>query len=53
MGSGAEEGNAMHDEVARVLYHVQIHLFYASVVGLAAVALTATRAGSASAKYWI
>ena len=43
----------MHDQVARVLYHVQIHLLYASVVGLAAAALTATRAGSAGAKYWI
>jgi len=43
----------MHEQVARVLYYVHIHLLYASIVGLAAWALTAIRGGSAGAKYWV
>ena len=43
----------MHEHVARVLYYVHIHLLYASIVGLAAWALTAVRGGSAGAKYWV
>jgi beta-lactamase regulating signal transducer with metallopeptidase domain len=43
----------MHEHIARVLYHCQIHLLYASAVGLAAWALTSIRRGSATTKYWI
>lgn len=43
----------MHEQVARILYYLHIHLLYASIVGLAAWALTAIRGGSAGAKYWI
>jgi len=43
----------MHEHIARALYYFQIHLLYASVVGLAALALTSSRGGSATTKYWI
>lgn len=43
----------MHEHIARVLYYFQIHLLYASIVGLAAWALTSIRGASATTKYWI
>jgi len=43
----------MLDQVTRVLYHLQVHLLYASLVWLAAWVLTSIRRGSATAKYWI
>jgi len=35
------------------LYYFEVHLLYASLVGLAAWILTSLRLGSATAKYWI
>jgi len=43
----------MHEHITRALYYFDIHLLYASVVGLAAWALTSIRGGSATTKYWI
>jgi beta-lactamase regulating signal transducer with metallopeptidase domain len=43
----------MHEHVARALYYVDIHLLYASIVGMAALALTSVRGASATTKYWI
>jgi beta-lactamase regulating signal transducer with metallopeptidase domain len=43
----------MHEHIARTLYYFEIHLLYASVVGLSAWALTSIRGGSATTKYWI
>ena len=43
----------MHEQIARVLYYLQIHLLYASAVWLAAWIVTSIRSGSASTKYWI
>jgi beta-lactamase regulating signal transducer with metallopeptidase domain len=43
----------MHEYIARTLYHLQIHLLYASFVCLVAWALTSMRFVSATTKYWI
>ncbi len=43
----------MHEHITRALYYCDIHLLYASTVGLAAWALTSIRGGSATTKYWI
>jgi len=43
----------MHEHITRALYYFEIHLLYASMVGLAAWALTSIRGGSATTKYWI
>src|SRR5258708_6461969 len=43
----------MHEHIARVLYHLQVHLLYASIVWFAAWVLTSIRRGSATTKYWI
>ncbi len=43
----------MHEHIARALYYFDIHLLYASMVGLAAWALTSILGGSATTKYWI
>jgi bla regulator protein blaR1 len=43
----------MHEHIARALYYFEIHLLYASVVGVAAWALSSIRWGSATTKYWI
>src|SRR5437588_12150621 len=43
----------MNEYVARTLYHLQIHLLYASFVCLVAWALTSMRFVSATVKYWI
>jgi beta-lactamase regulating signal transducer with metallopeptidase domain len=43
----------MHEHIARTLYYFQVQLLYASIVALAAWALTSIRGGSATAKYWI
>jgi beta-lactamase regulating signal transducer with metallopeptidase domain len=43
----------MHEHIARGLYYFEIHILYASIVGLAAWALTSIRGGSATTKYWI
>lgn len=43
----------MHEHITRALYYFDIHLLYASIVGLAAWALTSILGGSATTKYWI
>jgi beta-lactamase regulating signal transducer with metallopeptidase domain len=43
----------MHEHITRALYYFDVHLLYASVVGLAAWALTSIPGGSATTKYWI
>ena len=43
----------MHEHIARTLYHLQIHLLYASMVWVAAWLLTSIPRGSATTKYWI
>lgn len=43
----------MHEHIARGLYHLQVHLLYASIVCLAAWVLTSIPRGSATTKYWI
>ncbi len=40
-------------EIARLVYHLGVHLMYGSVVWMAAWALTSVRHGSATTKYWI
>jgi BlaR1 peptidase M56 len=51
---GVEE-RAMHEHLAlaRVLYYLEVHLFFASLVGCAAWALTSLRRASPTTKYWI
>jgi len=43
----------MLEHVTRALYYLEVHLVYASIVWLAAWALTSIRSGSATTKYWI
>lgn len=43
----------MHEHLVRTLYDLQVHLLYASLVWLAASAVTSVRRVSATAKYWI
>lgn len=43
----------MNEQIVRASQYVEIHLLYASMVWLAAWALTSSRRGSATAKYWI
>ena len=43
----------MHEPLVRTLYDLQVHLLYASIVGVAAWLVTSARGGSATAKYWI
>ena len=43
----------MHEQIARPLYYLGVHLLYASFVWLAAWILTSIPRGSATAKYWI
>ena len=43
----------MHEHVAPAIYYFEVHLLYASLVGLAAWALTSLWRGAATAKYWI
>jgi beta-lactamase regulating signal transducer with metallopeptidase domain len=43
----------MPESVVRTFYYFEVHLLYASIVALAAWALTSIRAGSATTKYWI
>ena len=43
----------MHEHVGPVVYFLEVHLLYASIVCLAAWALTSAWNGSASWKYWI
>lgn len=40
-------------DIPRVLYHLQVHLLYASIVWCAAWILTSIRKASATTKYWI
>ncbi len=47
------EEKDMHEQIARVLYYLQVHLLYASIVWLAAWALTSIPRGSATTKHWI
>jgi hypothetical protein len=43
----------MHEYIARPVYYVGVHLFYASLVWLAAWTLTSMVRGTAAIKYWI
>jgi beta-lactamase regulating signal transducer with metallopeptidase domain len=43
----------MHEHVAPAVYYLEVHLVYASIVCLAAWALTTLWNGAATAKYWI
>lgn len=43
----------MHEHVAPAVYYLEVHLLFASLVCLAAWALTSTWKGAATAKYWI
>ena len=43
----------MLEHITRGLYYFEVHLLYASIVGLAAWILTAISGGSATTKYWI
>src|SRR5881394_4038649 len=43
----------MNEQLVRASHYVEVHLLYASMVWLAAWALTANRRGSATTKYWI
>jgi beta-lactamase regulating signal transducer with metallopeptidase domain len=47
------EEKAVHDHIVRAMYYFEVHLLYASIVCLAAWALTSIRSGSATTKYWI
>src|ERR1700736_2119999 len=43
----------MHEHIARGVYYCGVHLLFASMVWLAAWALTSMLRGSATPKYWI
>ena len=43
----------MREHIAPLVYYLEVHLLYASILCLAAWALTAIRAASATWKYWI
>lgn len=43
----------MHEHITRALYYLEVHLLYASIVWIAAWALTSVRHVSAGTKYWI
>ena len=43
----------MTEQIVRIAHSLEIHLFYASVVWLAAWLLTSMQRGSATTKYWI
>jgi len=43
----------VHEHIARAMYYLGVHLFYASVVGSAAWMLTSIRGASATTKYWV
>jgi Zn-dependent protease with chaperone function len=43
----------MHEYIARPVYYVGVHLFFASLVWSAAWVLTRRARGSATAKYWV
>src|SRR5580704_17670172 len=47
------ERSDMPEQIVRAFYYVAIHLMFASMVALAALALTSVRRGSATTKYWI
>jgi beta-lactamase regulating signal transducer with metallopeptidase domain len=43
----------MLEHITRGLYYFEVHLLFASIVGLVALVLTSIRGGSATTKYWI
>jgi beta-lactamase regulating signal transducer with metallopeptidase domain len=43
----------MPEHIVRAFYYAAIHLMFASIVSLAALALTSVRRGGATTKYWI
>jgi beta-lactamase regulating signal transducer with metallopeptidase domain len=43
----------MHEQIARPLYYLGVHLLYASLVWIAAWLLTSIRRGSGTIKHWI
>src|SRR5436309_373906 len=51
--AAAGERSEMPDPIVRAFYYAAIHLIFASIVCLAALALTSFPRGSAATKYWI
>src|SRR5258708_36711860 len=49
----AVEPSDMPEHIVRAFYYAAIHLMFASIVSLAALALTSVPRGSATTKYWI
>jgi len=47
------EEKALLEHITRALYYFQVHLLFASIVGLVAWVLTSVHRGSATTKYWI
>lgn len=47
------EGTGMLEHITRLLYYFEVHLFYASIVWVAAWLLTSGLRASATTKYWI
>ena len=43
----------MREHLVPILYFLQVHLLYATLVALGAWALTSLRGASVTAKYWI
>jgi Zn-dependent protease with chaperone function len=43
----------VHEHIARAMYYLSVHLFFASMVASATWALTSILRGSATTKYWI
>lgn len=43
----------MHENIARAMYYLSVHLLFASIVGSAAWVLTSIRGASATTKYWV
>ena len=43
----------MREHIAPFVYYLEVHLVYASILCLAAWALTSIRGGSATWKYWV
>src|SRR5437763_17222849 len=47
------EQTGMPEQIVRAFYYAAIHLMFASIVCLAALALTSVARGSVTTKYWI
>jgi beta-lactamase regulating signal transducer with metallopeptidase domain len=51
--NAAREASGVREHLAPVLYFVQVHLLYATLVALVAWALTSLRRASVTAKFWV